>query len=143
MAGQIGNLNPGKNQEPVVTQDPIKEFLFVLEIPADPPVARGQGPSRRSGKQQTSKRAVAGLGNNPVAQMGSHGLAVTQVVKGLQIGLPSLTLRTRRTDRYKLDWHQRIQCGLDRKLGCGLLDSPPLRRGPDQSGRKLHHTLRF
>src|ERR1700680_5268535 len=69
MAGQIGNLNPGKNQDPIVTQDQMQQLFLVLETPADPAIARGQGPGGRGGKQQTPQAELARLGNDKVAKM--------------------------------------------------------------------------
>src|SRR5207244_1559921 len=76
---QIGDLNPGKNQEPIVAQDQMQQFFPMLVIPADPMVAWRQSPGGRGGKQQTSESLLARLGDDKVAQMGTDRLAVAQI----------------------------------------------------------------
>src|SRR5439155_478666 len=93
VAGQIGDLNPGKNQEPIVAQDQMQQFFPMLVIPADPMVAWRQSPGGRGGKQQTSESLLARLGDDKVAQMGTDRLAVAQIVVGLRIRLPPLAVR--------------------------------------------------
>src|ERR1051326_3151978 len=103
VAGQIGDVNPGENQEAIVAQDQMQQLFSVLVIPADPTLAWRQSPGGRGGKQQTSESLLARLRDDKVAQMGTDWLAVAQIVVGLQIRLPLLAVRPRAAHRFAPD----------------------------------------
>ena len=59
MAGKIRNLDPGKNQKSVVTENEVKELLSILFFPSNPSVSRRKGPSGRRRKQKTANLSLA------------------------------------------------------------------------------------
>src|SRR3989337_2374236 len=104
----------------------MQQLFSVLVRPAYPLVAGRQGPGGRCRKQQTAESLLARLGDDEVAQMGSHRLAVAQVVVGLQVGFPaSPTLP--RPHRFEPDRRNGAESIVDRGIGRVVLEGryPP------------------
>jgi hypothetical protein len=82
--GQMGNLDPGKNEEASILGNKMDASISVIGLPSDEMIPRGHLPGCSS-PAEASQRPPLMEGH--ILEVFSHGLTVTQVVVGLDESL--------------------------------------------------------
>ena len=85
LAGKLGNLDPGKDQKPAVVDDPRQVAFSSLITPTDPVLAGSHFQGGTGEKQAGENPVREGATANKVAELGSIGNLIAEVVIALDI----------------------------------------------------------
>ena len=87
MTGQVGDADPGEDEEAGVVDDPGQRDGALGRGPADPPVTRGTVPC--GGAEHDTGHRAAGAGLHPALEVLADPGLVAEVVMGVEAALQS------------------------------------------------------